>query len=905
MIEGDSMRVYDCSFEIRHLNLSVRTSNVLRRAGIITIKDLIERHAEVPSLRNAGQKTVDEVENFIGRLSIEGDKIYVFDTGLTDDKIVKESEERDQDVVMYSGDLDTDISDLKISVRSLNALRQAGYRKIGEILQLDFDDLVSIKNMGITSAKEILDALKIYRNVYKQEELAELNSDQDLCRAYEDLKFLSKNDNLIVRTLQAVRKMYPYVHAESFTIVLYNSNQVAELLKEYVLEILEKRNGLADKGYFISKMPLAVQNTMILDERLLDLERENKIAIHGDDIIRTYPSIVKYLTNADFKDKELVLLKVQGKTLEEIGKQYNVTRERIRQKLKKALKYCTVRFAEDKYLDLWNKYQISKEDFFKMFPEEKAETYYYLKLRNEKTGGKEPLSEIINDESVPLEFRKRYYDCLASTRYILINSRKIEKTETSILKYVMEQFRNEVVNLSDVRKAYSEFVLNNFPDSLGNLETSDRNLDAMLSRDINVLCIGKNKYRYHNFDEYDFPSFVEELDFNQYMNQCISANLFFENYPDLMQRYDLRDANEVHNYLKKGFDLYPKLISFHFEGRNPTINIGESSRAGQLRELVLQLAPIDTESLVNAYSEKYGDNPNTILGSYIKSVSEFLMDGVYQINENKLTSEEEQALCDLLDKDFYSLTKVQQLYLMLFPNGDVSKINQLNLARLGYKMYTGYVVSAKYSSAVDFINKLVFSKEMINLDDIKEEYPSLISNQLFYSKLYEKKQSGELMEFMPKQYISKAKLQRAGVSDEDLQKFVDIVRHFVERNAYFTIQSIMNDGLENPIDDYGFEDVFYESLLLMHPDEFSYRKIGGCRLFYYGNKTVTFTDFIEWILSIEKKIELDDLVSLIQNKYGIQLERTKVHQFVNEADVYFNEIYDSVYIDYDYYYEEI
>lgn len=53
-----------------------------------------------------------------------------------------------------------DVSILNLSVRSLNALRRASYRKIADLKSLTIEDLESIKNLGKKSVEEIVKVLK-------------------------------------------------------------------------------------------------------------------------------------------------------------------------------------------------------------------------------------------------------------------------------------------------------------------------------------------------------------------------------------------------------------------------------------------------------------------------------------------------------------------------------------------------------------------------------------------------------------------------------------------------------------------------------------------------------------------------------------------------------------------------
>lgn len=62
--------------------------------------------------------------------------------------------------VMRTGDLNTYVTDLRVSMRTHNLLARAGYKKAQELSRIPFDDLLKIRGVGINTAKEIARALR-------------------------------------------------------------------------------------------------------------------------------------------------------------------------------------------------------------------------------------------------------------------------------------------------------------------------------------------------------------------------------------------------------------------------------------------------------------------------------------------------------------------------------------------------------------------------------------------------------------------------------------------------------------------------------------------------------------------------------------------------------------------------
>ena len=66
--------------------------------------------------------------------------------------------------VTYSLDLGTSIDELGFSTRTRNGLWRAGHRTLGDIVNLDYKALMKIRNLGLHSAREVLEKLNEIRS---------------------------------------------------------------------------------------------------------------------------------------------------------------------------------------------------------------------------------------------------------------------------------------------------------------------------------------------------------------------------------------------------------------------------------------------------------------------------------------------------------------------------------------------------------------------------------------------------------------------------------------------------------------------------------------------------------------------------------------------------------------------
>ena len=68
--------------------------------------------------------------------------------------------------------LEMSLEDLELSARSLNCLKKANIKTVGELMQYDYGDLMKFKNFGAKSLKEVKEKLSEYKLELKGEEEA-------------------------------------------------------------------------------------------------------------------------------------------------------------------------------------------------------------------------------------------------------------------------------------------------------------------------------------------------------------------------------------------------------------------------------------------------------------------------------------------------------------------------------------------------------------------------------------------------------------------------------------------------------------------------------------------------------------------------------------------------------------
>lgn len=256
----------------------------------------------------------------------------------------------------------------------------------------------------------------------------------------------------------------------------------------------------------------------------------------------------------------------------------------------------------------------------------------------------------------------------------------------------------------------------------------------------------------------------------------------------------------------------------------------------------------------------------------------------------------------ILKEDFYTIQDVKRLYKREFPNADESIINPYTLKTLDFRVYAGYIVRKTYTSAVDYFRALLTTNDIVDARNISKSVQSIVA---YTSELYSLRFDYKIIEFAPLQYINIRRLNAIGITTGTFAEYCNNVSKFYEKGDYFTIKSLHQEGFSSEIDNLGFEEWFYASVLLEDRKRFSYQRIGGTRLFLRGTGAANIGDLLYQIVGKQQKIDIFDLQDFLENYYGIKLSKEKLLTIIDGTELYYDAIMEAVYIDYNTYFEEI
>ena len=811
---------------------------------------------------------------------------------------------------------DVAIEQIDFSNRAYNCLKRENISFLSELLHLTYDEIKSWNKVGEKTVTEIIEKRDSYplQPVFETAGTAnavQIEAQQALCRSI--AKRLSNSYKVDLKSL--------YEQISPLCEIYFQENPAETMTEETLLENPDFIRALSASPVFANGIQgklLSVLNESVygctvkhlsevcrpipadtLEVNLRSLVATRQVTRNEDGAYTIKRmTAIEYAAQIPNQRRGYVLTeRLHGRTLEDIGNELNVQRERIRQITDKALAQHPTLY-EDRYAEVFQKYDFSRDDFRLAFQENDT-VFEYLKLAYK--AGDLPSEKLMDDDSFPIAFR-RAGERIAYKNCVQIGSTIVPCRRDALCDYALRQYAVDDISFSSFVDKYHALLSNLGIEDNPKLIISGRGYENKLAASKNVLWKHGKCLRYYPILLYDYTNLLEALDLKQYTDVEISALKLFNEHAELMREYDIRDEYELHNLLKKicTEESYPN-VQFP---RMPTIEFGNFNRDQQVMDLLLSCAPISKEDFAQRYEEEYGIKASSVMANYLGCIAAYLDGDTYRIDSPAMSDAMAQKLKGELTDDFYLLSELHEIYRRLFPDADRGLLNSYSITNLGFRIYSNYVVSGKYHSAVEYFRHILLDQDIVDISVFKK---SLLSTVTFCSQLYKLREEMEIVEFAPQRYIQIRKLNQAGIGKEDLRGFCEDVAEYVSDGEFFTVFSLQKAGFAHKLDEYGFDDWFYASILAENKDMFSYQRMGGTRLFRKGHEEVRLAGLIEVILYNQDSLSMDiyDLADYLWSEYQIKCSAWKLIDTARENEMYYDSISEKIFVDYDAYFENI
>jgi hypothetical protein len=859
---------------VNSLGLSVRASNALNRMQIHTLEQLLNTPIEeIKEARNIGAKTVDEIETFC-KSYLDG--AIEIDT-LTKKVYVSEITER----TFSEDDLEEmshhNITELELSARAENGLLRIGCDTLSKLAMISEKELREMKGLGAKTCDEILNK----REAWTESNLCVVAFDENAEIITESEKaFYEKISDIICPIKHLFWRQLRKLFLENDIMQLEDDFSLYRINDKFILTIIQLDEfDLPLKSYFRNLVPdefIKMQNLRerideenldfdgnILIERLLDSEICKQ---KNDYIYLNKPKVVQYLENHkdDFETKkyESFLRRLNGESLQEIGDVFDLTRERVRQILVKMAKKMPYLF-EDYYRFPYEHFKFSKEEFRNAFPECGDIGYEYLSIRYKK--GKDVVSSKSVENYTGI-YKERMYEYLKEEE---LRQDKRHVTRTEMVYRVLMSNSDRSMTMDEFEKEYNEYLnRRNYPKD--RLTINIRTVSNRLRLSPHIVFDKDNRMRYCEAD----PQIIwNKVDFNQYRDMIISAELIYRDYIELMEELDIRDGYELFYIIKSSLDNWDNKDFDISCRRVPVMVLGDGDEAKQALHLLKEISPIDFLGYYEAYEERYGVRSASGNPVITGALANYYLDGEYSVDVIAIDDGDAEKLkLALSKKNFWFIDEVEKLFKEICTNSSQDALNKAAFKRIGYSLNIGYLYNDEYGTVVNYYDQEIFSKKILDLNEYDRRLLVLSS---FESALYKKRMELEYIEVAPKVYMTLNELERIyGLSLEDVHKLQEWILQCEDKyfNAHSVWQQLENIGLDKNLQ---HNEWLCTCIFRQQPYIFSQQVAGGIIL-CKDSSELNLGSICKWIVDKCGKMTVQSLTAQLNETFATRIPVSKI-----------------------------
>ena len=574
-----------------------------------------------------------------------------------------------------------------------------------------------------------------------------------------------------------------------------------------------------------------------------------------------YPNLIEIINSIENVNYRGILLsRLNGGTLEEVGETYELTRERVRQIVKKEVGKIH-KFKENRYLEFFIKYNLDSEMFCEIF---KISNITYNFFKEKYQVGNLSLEEMLDDPKIDYDQKqiiRKHFNMIYYNQEYLIVSKK------NILIAILKEIEDKISYIK-IKELYNMIIDKYSLDLPKYLNTDIRNIEGILNRSCFVLMSFGKKCRYYDINNIE-NNIKEEL--MQLLNiepGIYSSELFFNNNPLLMKKIDIRDEYELHNLLKK--IIYDKNIIF---SRMPDIYINCNNKYEYIKNIIQELAPIDIEQFIEIMRQNNGYKLATFRAYIQNEFSNNIENNVLVYDSPKFTEEQYMFFKSILKEDIYSTKTIKEILVQKYDVNDFRLLNNMNFSKLNYKVRENYIIKNHITNLDKYFDELIENVEYFELT-----YEMKKTASTFYSYISKLIYKYKLFKYDDSKYITINRLKNMGIDEIDIQNYIKTIQNILPINKYFNLDTI-DFSYNNKLINLNLPKCFYETLIMTITQTKSI-SINNNLIFIKTDEIVNKEKFINSFI-IKSKTHINEIKKQIKEQYNIDISINDIKLLIN------------------------
>lgn len=861
---------------IEDLILGKVARRILSTNGIETTDQLISRPVtDYEAMAGNARKAYQEIMRLYQSVT-EGKPLTFSETSV---------KHRKEDQALYEG-LPDSLADVSTGVlllgkRARKQLTDHGINTMGEACSLTVQQMKTWKGLGATTMNELVNQIELWaskqtsRILETESVCTEVRSFFQaaadmmrpvICRSWNDLYHFASSAELKMPPDEGEKKTGPEQFIEQLLYIPVLNREERSFWNEFLAQSILGQDELAVR--------LKEANESCEAELLIHHALSGGILQEfSGKILPVRLTVNQYLPGAALSSRNLQILqmRLEGKTLQEIGDETSLTRERVRQIIAKTLSDFPL-LSEDFYAEPYKAFRMNSEEFREIFPSVSLEGYEYLsgRYRNGKTpctletiqsyhgSWKEQIQEGLR---LIMEKNSRKMNITQMTRFVLQESGNSPMTPDEIIEEI-RNLLNQGYSLRGQRMMSRFTVIN----------------DLRTAQDIVFNQAGQA--RIFNMDP---DTVFEQIDFTPYMDTVISAYRIYRDNKELMKQLDLKDGHELYSLIKRSLPFWSGPFSLTSR-RNPVLIVGDGDEARQALELLEELQQVSSDDFYREYSIRYGHREDTSRGN--PALSEALApyeDGQFLTIRIPEADQEEKRRFQaaLSQEEVWKENDVLRMFETLCPQTAArTDLSSPLLYSVGWKKRQGYIYSRKYSSATDCFDSLFFHRECLEIDSID---PGLVQLPVFLSLVDQHRQNMELFEEQPGVYISRERLyNKYSICESEILSTLKEISSVIQKtyfNSYslrsFLSKYVLFQKLEG--------NYFLADSILRLINQNRSISVKGARIMARKGTPLNLASIAQWLATQNGKQDLQGITDLFNQTFGSDVPASKIKAKILES----------------------
>lgn len=872
---------------IYDLEISGRTKLALLRLGIRTLEDLrAVPIAELEQQKHIGLFVLSEIKRV---LSENGMPVGSTDM-VESEKKKSYSTEQIEEMKQHS------VTELELSSRALRALFSANYETVDKIVTLKTNDFRDLKGLGSKAVEEIIAKRDKW---LKDNGFIEIDRQKELAIS-ETMEQLMKYLSTVIAPITRIfwNKLYKILldeklldelkmgvdinsTAQNFQLI-FSLPQFVTCLKEFWKKQLP--DGLMQKQACFERIESL--NLKVSSQLLIDISLHTEIIfLYWDYYIfkrERFSDLYQKLRLPDERTNAIILMKLEGASLQETGEHFGITRERVRQIVVKQVRNLPELF-EDCFAQPYETFRLTKSEFSRLFPEITSESYEYIALRYKK--GKQGLShETLTEYN---GYWKDRLEIFLQNELERKDKRTVSRTE--MVYRVLVRNSDNPLSMEEFEQEYYRYIRHReYPEA--RLRINLRSVGNHLRNARGIVFNRDNKVRYC---EADLQKLWKNIDFDAYKNLVISAELLFRDYTDLMDELDIRDGYELFYALKSFLALWKGSFEISFR-RVPTIIVGNGSEERQALRLLQEISPVEHDDYLLAYEERFGIRHDSVLGNstVMGAITPYYINGEYSMNVPAITAEDIPTFLQILDgKTIWFTEELERLFDSVCVHSPREAFNMSALRRIGYILRAGYAIKESYGNMTSYIDMEIFSKDVVDLSALDRRLKNLSA---FGSALEKKRNSLEYIETAPKILVSIQKVKETyDLDQEDIRQIQQILIPYCKM-PYFNAHSLWDEIKDIPLIQKLQGNEWMLSCIMRQQENVFAQHFAGNIVLSLDSNNLNLGKISLWFCSVYGKMSLNTFAAKFNDYFGFKIPNYKFAEKLKSANVWDDIVTDSM-----------